>query len=232
MKKCTKCGVEKPTDEFYRDRGAKSGRRADCKQCNESRHAKWLASNSARHNASTRTWQKANPEKASAYAARWRKANREKARGYTRKWRLANPEKMSASAAMSREKNLAKFKARNTQRRLENLAKFRAREKQWVKSHRAQVNAKHARHTAQKLAATPAWANQSCILRVYREALFFTERDGTPWHVDHIVPLQSFLVCGLHCEDNLQVLPGIENMSKGNRYWPDMPRAESTGLAP
>jgi hypothetical protein len=42
-------------------------------------------------------------------------------------------------------------------------------------------------------------------------------------HVDHIVPLVSKFVCGLHCEANLQLLPGPENQRKGNRVWPDMP---------
>lgn len=29
-------------------------------------------------------------------------------------------------------------------------------------------------------------------------------------------------VCGLHCEANLRALPAVDNISKGNRHWPDM----------
>lgn len=46
---------------------------------------------------------------------------------------------------------------------------------------------------------------------------------GIAFEVDHIIPLQSKIVCGLHNEANLSVIPAIENNRKGNRYWPDMP---------
>ena len=88
---------------------------------------------------------------------------------------------------------------------------------------RADVEAaKLARRKAAKINATPAWADRDRIAAVYVEAQRLSELTGNPHEVDHIVPLQSRLVCGLHVEHNLQVIPASINRSKSNRHWPDM----------
>jgi hypothetical protein len=71
--------------------------------------------------------------------------------------------------------------------------------------------------------STPDWINESAVLEIYREAKRLTNLTGVVHHVDHVVPLRSPLVCGLHWERNLQVLPATNNIRKGNRWWPDMP---------
>ena len=77
--------------------------------------------------------------------------------------------------------------------------------------------AEKAYRRAAKICATPRWADRKEIARIYRKA---RELGLT---VDHIVPLKSGLVCGLHCEANLRVLSNEENGRKSNRFWPDMP---------
>lgn len=83
------------------------------------------------------------------------------------------------------------------------------------------INALNAKRKARKLQATPAWADPEAIKGMYELAALFN-CTGMNIHVDHIVPLISDTVCGLHCEANLQLLPASDNMSKGNRQWPDM----------
>jgi Uri superfamily endonuclease len=68
------------------------------------------------------------------------------------------------------------------------------------------------------------WADSSNMDEKYLLAKHLSEQTGAQWHVDHIVPLFSSLVCGLHCEANMQVIPAEENISKSNRVWPDMPK--------
>jgi len=79
------------------------------------------------------------------------------------------------------------------------------------------------KYDAAKLNAVPSWADPDAIARTYLLAEMLTDATGEPWHVDHRVPLQSPLVCGLHCEANLQPIPAKMNLAKSNRFWPDMP---------
>lgn len=70
--------------------------------------------------------------------------------------------------------------------------------------------------------ATPPWADQEKIRRIYEMRDIATEMTGIQHHVDHLVPLVSDRVCGLHVENNLQVSTATDNIAKGNRSWPDM----------
>jgi hypothetical protein len=91
--------------------------------------------------------------------------------------------------------------------------------------------AKTKRYTTNKTRALPAWADLDAIAEIYRRcAKRNVRRAGSrKWLVvDHIVPLQSKLVCGLHVHNNLRIIPNVTNIRKGNRRWPDMPMDPST----
>lgn len=83
----------------------------------------------------------------------------------------------------------------------------------------ARVQARNAR----KLMAMPAWSDVSAIKALYSEAQKRTKETGVPHEVDHIVPLRSPFVSGLHVPANLRVITATENGKKSNAEWPDMP---------
>jgi hypothetical protein len=82
---------------------------------------------------------------------------------------------------------------------------------------KAQAAFNSALHMAKARNALPSWADINAIAKIYLKASEFGMQ------VDHIVPMHSKLVCGLHCEANLQLLIASENAAKRNRFWPDMP---------
>lgn len=92
-------------------------------------------------------------------------------------------------------------------------AYLKAYDKVWCRQNRGIKSAAWRHREAAKLRAVPAWADHAAIRAIYEAAAI------TGQHVDHIVPLQSPLVCGLHVEANLQLLPPRKNISKGNRHW-------------
>ena len=64
---------------------------------------------------------------------------------------------------------------------------------------------------------TPKWANKEQIAKIYKQSIALSE-SGQQHHVDHIIPLNHPLVCGLHVEHNLQILTKEANSKKNNRF--------------
>lgn len=154
---------------------------------------------------------------ASIAAAKWHKDNPEKANAEASRWRKKNPGKAAEAYAKWRSRNLGSLAAAQAKRAKNNPRAVAAASAKWVKNNPEKHCANTAKRRATKLQATPAWADPLAIKFIYAQAA----KIGA--HVDHIVPLRNKLVCGLHCEHNLQPLAPVENARKGNRYWPGMP---------
>lgn len=67
---------------------------------------------------------------------------------------------------------------------------------------------------------TPLWADFSEIKKLYKEAQHLSEKTGIPHTVDHIIPLQSRYVSGLHVHTNMRVITEKQNLAKSNHWNP------------
>lgn len=176
------------------------------------------------------------PDRPSGVRSKCKACNVAQALAYNR----AHPDKTKAALARAYKTRVERDKAKSPEWHAARLAAHKAKAAKWRKEHPG-ANAKSvaawyrahpdktAVYRATKLRAAPTWANQFFIQEAYALARLRTEQKTgghDKWHVDHIVPLRSKIVSGLHVESNLQVIPAVHNQSKGNRYWPDMPEVE------
>ena len=100
-----------------------------------------------------------------------------------------------------------------------NFAKRNTYSKKHAKENPEQYAAKTAKRRAAKLQRTPAWdPHAHLIIAKYQLAAMLSKASGTPYHVDHIIPLQGKKVSGLHTFANLRVIPGSDNVKKSNKY--------------
>ena len=173
-------------------------------------------------------WKLANPDRVKINGQRFSEKHREAERLRRRKYWADNKDKirerrrqLSAGkeseiraqkalfAAKYRERDRLTGKQNWLQRNPERRAKIANKYKAKNGSRYAALAAKRR---AKKLQATPMWADHSAIAAFYEQA----ESHGVT--VDHIVPLQGKNVCGLHVENNLQLLTKSENSSKCNKF--------------
>ncbi len=74
-----------------------------------------------------------------------------------------------------------------------------------------------AKRRAKKMQATPIWSETEKIRALYQKVNWLESLTGLKYHVDHVVPLNSEKVCGLHVWANLQILEVGVNLSKSNK---------------
>jgi hypothetical protein len=187
---------------FNKNKRNKDGLGTECRPCANAYSKKYHDNNVERHKERMRERYRADPERISIEASKWRLENPEKARAAKKAWAAANREKLNAASRASwvkhHEKNLARKKRYREQNPERGAEHVRARQ-------------------TRKQKAMPMWADRSRILEIYRECKRISAETGIKHHVDHYFPLKSDVVCGLHVEHNLRIIPASENHSKGNK---------------
>lgn len=130
-------------------------------------------------------------------SAEWKRANPKRRKEYQETWYSKNREHVAQYGKTNRERQYAAAK------------EYRER-------HPERCRARYAeRHARMRVAP---WANKSAIEAIYKRAAMLSLITGIPHEVDHIVPLRSKHVNGLHCETNLQILTRAANRKKANHF--------------
>ena len=133
--------------------------------------------------------------------------------------RSERPKSEASKAAGRRyyEKNKALVTARANNRPAEEVRKYRKTHKlRNPEMYKALTSVRKRRHRS----ATPKWltAEDKLVVRkLYLEAMRLTKLTGERYVVDHVVPLISDVVCGLHVPWNLRVMTQNENLRKSNK---------------
>lgn len=194
-KTCTKCDVEKPrTSEYFcANKNTKDGFAYHCKVC--------MA-------ASYRSYYEKNREKRIADAV-----------AHVKKRRAENPEydrRISREAKRKQLADPAKY-AEHLERGRLWLQQNPDRAKAFKHAQKPFRAARAAKRYASKRNATPFWSEKEKIDALYEAARRLTEETGIEHNVDHIVPLRSKRVSGLHVFANLRIITAYENKRKTNK---------------
>lgn len=144
-------------------------------------------------------WQKGNETRADYFKAYNKK---EEVKDRKNEWYVANRDQVIAQAKLRPYETTKEYKRTWKERNLI-----------WV---RADTKARRRKHRQ----ATPKWLSskqKAEIRQLYQIAITMTKTTGEQYVVDHIVPLRSDDVCGLHVPWNLRVITQEENLKKSNK---------------
>jgi hypothetical protein len=195
-KKCSKCKVIQPFEEFFKSKNKPDGLQPYCKDCCKSCTKKYKEENKDKLNAQCREYERLNKDKISAQRREYRRLNKEKIiqqkKYYVRNKRLTDP--------------LFKLK--------ENL---RTRCKAAIRA--AKINKSNG--TLKLLGCTPG-ALKIYLEAKFIDGMSWDNQGK--WHIDHIRPCASFDLTDPEQQrqcfhyTNLQPLWARDNMRKGAKW--------------
>lgn len=214
-KTCKKCKEKKSSENFHKEKRNRDGLSGTCKDCFRIR-AKEIAEENKLKRKIKKTSKVCSTCKEDLPASRFNR-NKSNADWLASRCRECDSdykkEYYKIDYVKDREsKRLKEFSRKNKKHLQEYRREYYSRPEVKVKKNINSINSQ--RRQRERI---PSWESIENIKNYYLESRV------KGLEVDHIVPINSDLVCGLHCVDNFQMLTREENASKGNRHWPDMP---------
>lgn len=192
MKKCNNCSVNKELNCFSIRKGTLKYRNK-CKECAKEYNQKYSLKNREK-------------------IAQKRKIYVEKNKGhltkYKQKYYIKNKERDCKSRKEYVEKNKESKQEYDKVYNLKNREKISNRNKTWKLNNSGKVRHYNAKRKVLKKQAT--------LLSFDKEIKDIYINCPKDYHVDHIIPLNNPIVCGLHVPWNLQYLTPEDNLRKGN----------------
>lgn len=185
---CLQCGVEKTAENTAKNKNRPDGRNAYCKNCAKEKMAATYLKHRDKRRAEGKASYEANREARIAQAVKWGQENKGKRREIMKRYLENNPEARAATQKREREKNPGYYRAHYKMRQ-----------------------------TRKKLALS-TWADLGAMEAIYVECSRISKETGVKHHVDHYYPLTSDIVCGLHNQFNLRIIPAYENLLKHNHF--------------
>lgn len=194
---CTKCNIIKPIDCFRLAKNYKNGIHSQCKNCE--------------------------------YTHR----NRKKRSVNSKRYRVKNKQKISKSDLEYRKRILKSVKILPEQKECSICKIIKSKDNFGIRNgnldgltydcldcNKINLKIKYYKNKSSQRTShfkrrqrTPKWANLTKIKEIYNNC-----PEG--YQVDHIIPMNNDLVCGLHVENNLQYLTISDNAKKHNKFKP------------
>lgn len=156
------------------------------------------------------------------WKARDRKSNPEKHRRYRRDDYERRKDEVLAQQKQYRKRNWKTIleKRRNSNAYREYMNKY-FREYFKREGPRAKHLARIRKRQMMLRNALTSWFEEEKVQieQLYEQRAKLTRETGIEHNVDHIVPLQNDVVCGLHCLDNLRIITAKKNGNKSNSFF-------------
>lgn len=196
MKKCIKCGIDKPLEMFHLDKSKKDGRVGACKECKKEYR---------------KSYYDAHSEKAKEYAKQWFSSNKIRHINLCKEWKKNN---RFAYLEYRRKRHAENYYGDNPYR-LQHIMRA------YLSKCRIGIDPKTHKRTVESL----GYATDKLKARIemnFKPGMNWNNYGE--WEIDHKKPISIFMKQGItdpkliNALSNLQPMWKKDNRSKGNRW--------------